>query len=55
MGVSRDWVNSFEAGKLRAELIYVLRLLGTLDLQFDIVQREVSNELDVILDRYRGP
>lgn len=62
MGVSRDWVNSFEAGKPRAELILVLRLLEALDLRLEAVTPDrldaatgVAGSLDTLLDEYRTP
>lgn len=59
--VSRDWVNSFEAGKPTVELILVLRLLEALDLRLDVSEpgdaREPSpaglTDLDALLDEYR--
>jgi transcriptional regulator with XRE-family HTH domain len=60
MGVSRDWVNSFEAGKPRVELILVLRLLEALDLRLEAVTPDrpdavtgVAESLDALLDEYR--
>ncbi len=35
-GVSRDWVNSFEAGKPTVELMLVLRILEVLGLRLDV-------------------
>jgi HTH-type transcriptional regulator/antitoxin HipB len=60
-GVSRDWVNYFEAGKPTVELILVLRVLEALDLTLDVsaatgelASREAgSTDLDVLLDEYR--
>lgn len=36
-GVSRPWINMFEAGKPTVELALVLRLLDALDLRLDLV------------------
>ena len=62
MGVSRDWVNSFEAGKPRVELILVLRVLEALDLRLEAVTPDSSDaghgataSLDALLDEYRAP
>ncbi|MGH3305159.1 MAG: helix-turn-helix domain-containing protein [Streptosporangiaceae bacterium] len=61
MDVSRDWVNSFEAGKPRAELILVLRLLEALDLRLEVAAghgvsgASAANSLDTLLDEYRTP
>jgi HTH-type transcriptional regulator/antitoxin HipB len=61
-GVSRDWVNYFEAGKPSVELMLVLRILEVLDMALDV--REAtgargskpagSTDLDALLDDY-GP
>jgi len=61
MGVSRDWVNYFEAGKPTVELILVLRLLEALDLRLDLVEQAGvrasheagSTDLDALLDEFR--
>jgi len=61
-GVSRDWVNYFEAGKPTVELILVLRLLAALDLTVDVSEpadvhssREAGRtDLDALLDEYRN-
>jgi HTH-type transcriptional regulator/antitoxin HipB len=60
-GVSRDWVNTFEAGKSSVELSLVMRLLDVLDLRLDVAQAgavETSKagdiDLDALLDRYRA-
>ena len=57
-GVSRKWVYEFEAGKPRAELGHLLRVLDALELQLDLSPRSAASEsaqgavnLDVILER----
>lgn len=63
MGVSRDWVNYFEAGKPTVELILVLRLFESLDLRLEVSapddapvsQPAASTDLDALLDEYRQP
>ena len=62
-GVSRDWVNSFEAGKPTVELILVLRILEQLGLELDVGDSADSQkarpaglvDLDALLDEYRQP
>jgi transcriptional regulator with XRE-family HTH domain len=62
-GVSRDWVNSFEAGKPTVELILVLKILEPLGLRLDIAKSADSQkmgqagptDLDALLDEYRQP
>ena len=62
MGVSRDWIISFEAGKPKVELILVLRLLDALDLKLDVTQPCDGQDsrlaeptaLDALLDEYRA-
>jgi DNA-binding XRE family transcriptional regulator len=62
-GVSRDWVNSFEAGKPTVELILVLRILEALNLRLDVARSADlldscppgSVDLDALLDEYRQP
>lgn len=62
-GVSRDWVNSFEAGKTTVELILVLRILETLGLRLDVAgpaeptdpRPAGSIDLDAHLDEYGQP
>jgi HTH-type transcriptional regulator/antitoxin HipB len=62
-GVSRDWVNYFEAGKPTVELILVLRVLEALGLALDVrpvIDEQVSpqagpTDLDALLDEYRRP
>jgi transcriptional regulator with XRE-family HTH domain len=52
--VSRDWVNSFEAGKPRVEFILVLRVLRALNLQLDISEAgNTPSILDAYLDEYQ--
>lgn len=59
--VSRQWVNEFEAGKQKAELDLVLRLLHALGLRLELLddrsgggaRRGSSVDLDALLDRYR--
>jgi len=61
--VSRDWVNSFEAGKPRVELFLVLALLEALGMQLDLTESANSQrarpaglaDLDALLDEYREP
>ncbi|MGO8960648.1 MAG: helix-turn-helix domain-containing protein [Streptosporangiaceae bacterium] len=63
VGVSRDWVNYFEAGKPTVELILVLRLLEALDLTLDVSTQghvqppheAASTDLDALLDEFRTP
>jgi hypothetical protein len=58
--VSRDWINSFEAGKPRVELILVLRVLEALDLVLDVSEPAGrpdprpagQTDLDALLDEY---
>jgi HTH-type transcriptional regulator/antitoxin HipB len=60
--VSRDWVNSYEAGKPTVELILVLRILETLDLRLEVTQsrgRDAASsansaDLDELLDAYES-
>ena len=59
-GVSRKWVNEFEAGRQHAELGHVLRVLDALDLQLDVSPRSASPaspagavDLDEVLDSHR--
>jgi hypothetical protein len=54
-------VYEFEAGKQRAELGYLLRVLDALDLQVDVSPRTASSaspagaiDLDAILERHRS-
>jgi HTH-type transcriptional regulator/antitoxin HipB len=62
-GVSRDWVNSFEAGKPTVELILVLKILEPLGLRLDVADVADSQrsgpaepvDLDALLDEYRQP
>jgi HTH-type transcriptional regulator/antitoxin HipB len=62
-GVSRDWVNYFEAGKATVELFLVLRLLEALELTLHISvntgesasRAPGSTDLDAFLDEYRRP
>ncbi|MGO9559473.1 MAG: helix-turn-helix domain-containing protein [Acidimicrobiales bacterium] len=57
-GVSREWVNSFEAGKATVEFGLVIRLLDALDLGLDLVKRDAaagtaSVDLDALLEEQR--
>lgn len=60
-GVSRDWINYFEAGKPTVELILVLRVLEVLGLKLDVSadtgepasRTAGSTDLDALLDEYR--
>lgn len=60
-GVSREWINAFEAGKPSVEFGLVIRLLDALGLGFDLIERssggDVSTtrsvDLDALLDGYR--
>jgi HTH-type transcriptional regulator/antitoxin HipB len=61
-GVSREWVNSMEAGKSTVELVFVLRLISALDLRLSLAKPEPSPalddddvDLDELLDEYRTP
>jgi HTH-type transcriptional regulator/antitoxin HipB len=61
VGVSRQWVGEFEAGKPTAELGLVLRLLHTLDLRLDLLEPDGAHgapsdrsiDLDALLEDYR--
>ncbi|MEW6581692.1 MAG: helix-turn-helix domain-containing protein [Actinomycetota bacterium] len=62
-GVSRWWVGGIEAGRARAELALVLRVLDALELRLMITPRESRRapgtgfvkaiDLDEIIDDYR--
>jgi HTH-type transcriptional regulator/antitoxin HipB len=60
-GISRDWVNYFEAGKPTVELILVLRVLEALDLRLDVSapsdvpesRQAGSIDLDALLEEHR--
>ncbi len=53
-GVSRDWVNSFEASKPRVELILVLHVLEALNLQLDVSEAsDTRSFLDDFLEDYQ--
>ncbi|MGH7687311.1 MAG: helix-turn-helix domain-containing protein [Candidatus Dormibacteria bacterium] len=59
-GVSRDWINSFEAGKSTVELGHVIRLIDALGLSLSIDDIDAvasdagpSVDLDALLDDYR--
>ena len=60
VGVSRLWVNQFEAGKPTAEFGLVLRLLDALDLRLDVAPSGQGNDsrargsvdLDKLLKQY---
>jgi HTH-type transcriptional regulator/antitoxin HipB len=56
-GTSRQWVNAFEAGKSRAELGLVLRVLGVLGLMIDLSVSSPRSgmgpvDLDAVLAAY---
>lgn len=63
-GVSRAWLNAFEAGKPTAQLDLVIRLLDALDLRLalDDGDRTINDrarpgaavDLDALLDDYRN-
>jgi HTH-type transcriptional regulator/antitoxin HipB len=58
-GVSRKWVYEFEAGKPRAELGLLLRVLEALDLALEVARgadptAAKTIDLDAILDELRG-
>jgi HTH-type transcriptional regulator / antitoxin HipB len=38
-GVSREWINKFEAGRSRSELRLVLELIAALDMQLLLVEQ----------------
>jgi HTH-type transcriptional regulator/antitoxin HipB len=60
VGVSRQWISAFEAGRPRAELGLVIRLLHALDLRLELLERDLerdpspsgSVDLDALLDEY---
>ena len=60
-GVSRKWIYEFEAGKARAELGLVLRVLDALGLALDLTssddqatsQAGETVDLDALLDEHR--
>lgn len=64
VGVSRDWVNSFERGKRTVELALVLRLLDALDMRLELMETEPAAmpggatedalDLDSYLQEYFG-
>jgi HTH-type transcriptional regulator/antitoxin HipB len=59
-GVSRQWVNEFEAGKPAAELALVLRLLDALALELTVAPRSgetprAPTDLDALLEDHREP
>lgn len=59
-GVSRWWVSQFEAGRARAEVGLLLRVLDALDLCLEITPRssstldggEAATHLDALLSRH---
>jgi HTH-type transcriptional regulator/antitoxin HipB len=59
--VSRKWISEFEAGKSRAELGIVLRVLDELGLTIDVRDRvrlraaKNAVDLDGVLERHRTP
>jgi transcriptional regulator with XRE-family HTH domain len=58
-GVSREWVNSLEAGKAAVDFGLVLRLLDALGLGLDLVVRDATADpafidLDALLEEQRG-
>lgn len=58
-GLSRKWISEFEAGKPRAELGLVLRVLEELGLRLDVVLAPVRRrstrvvDLDRLLEEHR--
>lgn len=57
-GVSREWINGLEAGKATVEFGLVIRLLDTLGLGLDLVERgdtsdAASVDLDALLKGHR--
>ena len=57
-GVSREWINGFEAGKATVEFGLVIRLLDALGLGIDLVKRadgvdDGSVDLDALLEEHR--
>ena len=55
-GVSRDWINYFEAGKPTVELILVLRVLEVLGLKLDVsADTGEPGFTDCRVDRSRCP
>ena len=59
-GVSREWINAFEAGKSTVEFHLVFRLLDALGLALDLVDRgsvpasSGAVDLDGLLHEYRN-
>jgi HTH-type transcriptional regulator / antitoxin HipB len=61
-GVSRKWVNEFEAGKPTAEFGLLLRVLDALDLQLAVgthsaspsAARHAHELLDALIEEHRG-
>ena len=59
--VSRKWISEFEAGKSRAELGVVIRVLDKLGLTIDVRNRarvrgaKNAVDLDAVLERHRKP
>jgi HTH-type transcriptional regulator / antitoxin HipB len=43
--VSRQWISAFEAGRPRAELGLVLRMLYALDLHLELLERDSGSSL----------
>jgi len=58
-GVSREWVNSFEAAKATVEFGLVIRLLDAMGLGLDLVKRDDASagtafvDLDALLEEQR--
>ena len=57
-GVSREWINGFEAGKATVEFGLVIRLLDSLGFGLDLVERGASADaaavdLDALLEEHR--
>jgi HTH-type transcriptional regulator/antitoxin HipB len=60
-GVSRKWIYEFEAGKPKAELGLILRVLDALALSLELgpsddacALGEGDTDLDALIDEYRG-
>ena len=56
-GVGRQWLSALESGHERAELVLVMRVLASLDLQVLIELPPPSGaiDLDDVIDRHRTP
>lgn len=49
VGVSRQWINSAEAGSANARIGLILRALRALDLSIDLVEGKHSADLSLLL------